>query len=217
MHSSLNNWFPITKIIFYAIYEQCSVFPCFPFTSILLRLFAATLSQMLPWCQGQLVLSCPRELSTFVHDWTNIVMMTELRVPDGLKFEHLLIGYCKHKMGKNKIGKWLILNPIHNADIFCVKVTWSSRSKPGAFGYVDVGDETLDVAASEHKLLLVKYLHPLSGPTGYNELLLPELDVTVGLLDDETWIGKTIQNKINTQFVHNQVIYQHVDRHIKIT
>lgn len=65
--------------------------------------------------------------------------------------------------------------------------TWSSRSKPGALGYLDVRDETLDVADSEHKLLLGKDLGLLMDPTGDNKLSLPELGVTVELLEHETW------------------------------
>lgn len=64
--------------------------------------------------------------------------------------------------------------------------TWSSRSKPGALGQLDVGDETVDVVDSEHKLPLVKLLGLPMGPIGDNELVLPELDVTVGLLEHDT-------------------------------
>lgn len=39
---------------------------------------------------------------------------------------------------------------------------------------------------SEHKLPLVKDLGLPMGPIGDNELVLPELDVTVGLLEHDT-------------------------------
>lgn len=39
---------------------------------------------------------------------------------------------------------------------------------------------------SEHKLPLVKEVGLLMDPTGDNKLLLPELGVTVGLLEHET-------------------------------
>lgn len=39
---------------------------------------------------------------------------------------------------------------------------------------------------SEHKLPLVKLFGLPMGPIGDNELVLPELDVTVGLLEHDT-------------------------------
>lgn len=42
------------------------------------------------------------------------------------------------------------------------------------------------MVAFEHKLLLVKDLGLLMDPTGDNKLSLPELDVTVELLEHDT-------------------------------
>lgn len=44
----------------------------------------------------------------------------------------------------------------------------------------------MDVVDSEHKLLLGKDLGLLMDPTGDNKLSLPELGVTVELLEHET-------------------------------